>query len=116
MGREEHAAAYDKMRADDVTRKMYGKSFWRRRYQPAMLANNPICQRLINGEQCHNPATLVHHLLSPRERPDLFTTPSNTVCLCAGCHPGGMESTPLWRPNVDYVPTVFKNYLCEETK
>lgn len=71
-----------------------------------MLSNNPVCQRLHNGVQCRNGATLVHHLLSPRQRPDLFVVPDNLVALCVNCHPSD-EGTPHWREGVDFVPTKF---------
>jgi hypothetical protein len=66
-----------------------------------------MCQRIQkNGEQCHEPAKIVHHLWSPRQRPDLFIVPSNVVCLCANDHPTD-EGTPAWREGVDYVRTEF---------
>jgi hypothetical protein len=36
--------------------------------------------------QCRDAATDVHHLISPRIRRDLFTTPANVVCLCKRHH------------------------------
>jgi 5-methylcytosine-specific restriction endonuclease McrA len=71
---------------------------------------NPVCQRIPNaglykaGEQCHSPSSLVHHLISPRQRPELFLVPSNLVCLCEQCHPDA-EGTPDWVEGKDYVKT-----------
>jgi hypothetical protein len=71
---------------------------------------NPVCQKIPNtglykpGEQCHNRATLVHHLVSPRVDPTLFLVASNLVCLCNSCHPPD-DGTPWWKVGVDYVET-----------
>jgi hypothetical protein len=70
---------------------------------------NPVCQKIVNdglyrNEQCHNPAALVHHLVSPRQDPKLFLVASNLVALCAHCHPPD-DGTPWWKVGVDYVAT-----------
>lgn len=93
-------------KANDPVRKLYQCVRWFT-FRGAMLQNNPVCQRLWEGEQCRHPATLVHHLRSPKERPDLFIVPSNCVALCEHCHPT-TEGTPTWREGVDYVPTRFR--------
>jgi 5-methylcytosine-specific restriction enzyme A len=92
---------------NDPCRKMYNTSAWFR-FRWFVLNRNPICQRIVKGVQCRDAATVVHHLLSPRQRPDLFLEPTNVLCLCAGCHPGGEEGTPLWRVDIDYVPSVIE--------
>jgi len=83
-----------------------------------MRGLNPICQRIIvsnlyGTEQCHSPATLVHHIVSPRQRPDLFLVPSNLICLCDQCHPDA-EGTPNWKEwdgkTGDFVPTVLPKW------
>jgi hypothetical protein len=90
----------------DAVSQMYNRAPWPR-FRETMLAQNPICQRIQkDGSQCRNAATLVHHLISPRVRPDLFVDPANVACLCGHCHPTE-EGTPLWRPGTEYVPTKF---------
>ncbi|HXZ14067.1 MAG TPA: hypothetical protein VEG64_16900 [Candidatus Sulfotelmatobacter sp.] len=79
-----------------------------------MRGHNPVCQKILNvgmykNEQCHNASTLVHHLVSPKERPDLFLVPSNLVCLCENCHPP-TEGTPDWVAGKDYVATVLPKW------
>jgi hypothetical protein len=66
---------------------------------------NPICCRLIDGEQCHNPATVTHHLVSPRKDARLFLNAKNLTTLCEHCHPD--DDTPMWRVGVDIVQTVY---------
>ena len=93
-------------RHDEVS-KRYHRQPWIS-FRVAMLTQNPICQKIIDGEQCHAPARLVHHLWSPRVRPDLFVEPKNVLCLCERCHPSD-EGTPFWRVGVDYIATEFRN-------
>ena len=106
-GRSPESKAADRWRSkNDPIRRWYDTARWAR-FTVYMLDRNPMCQRIFKGEQCRNGATTVHHLLSPRQRPDLFLEPKNVVCLCAHCHPGGTEGTPEWVSGVDYVPTVI---------
>lgn len=85
----------------DPIYKLYSTAAWQR-FRLWRLADNPLCQRIVKGERCHFGATTVHHLFSPRERPDLFYDAHNTVCLCANCHQGGLAGTPEWRKGIDY--------------
>jgi 5-methylcytosine-specific restriction protein A len=94
----------NRLRQHDPVNAMYGREPWPS-FRGIVLAQNPICARRINGEQCHNPATLVHHLLSPRTRPDLFVAVSNVVALCQHCHPD--TDTPEWKAGRDFVATRF---------
>lgn len=90
----------------DKIYRMYNREPWPT-FRRWMLIQNPICQRIDRfGEQCKNPANIVHHLISPRQRIDLFVDPKNVACLCERCHPPD-EGTPHWRPGVDYVATAF---------
>lgn len=91
---------------NDATRRMYATAAWQR-FRLDRLASNPLCQRIVKGEQCRFGATTVHHLISPREKPELFFDPKNVLCLCANCHPGGEAGTPDWVVGVDYVPSVI---------
>jgi hypothetical protein len=99
-------AARQRWKNDDVSR-MYSRAPWPS-FRTTLIGQNPICQRLLKGGvQCQNWATLVHHLLSPRIRPDLFVSPQNCVALCATCHTPE-EGTPHWKVGVDYVPTEYR--------
>lgn len=98
----------------DPNDKRYKTTAWKRLSQ-VMRRLNPICQRIPAtglykpGEQCHAPAALVHHIISPRQRPDLFLVPSNLICSCEQCHPD-TEGTPDWVVGKDYVATVLPNW------
>lgn len=94
---------YAEREKNDPVRAMYRTAAWAR-FKRIRFNRNPMCQRLIDGVQCRWPATLLHHLISPRQRPDLFLEPANTVGLCANCHPPD-EGTPDWVEGVDYVPS-----------
>jgi hypothetical protein len=85
---------------------MYASTRWLT-FRDVLIRQQGFCQRLWDGVRCQNTPTLVHHLRSPKERPDLFVVPSNCVALCEHCHPT-TEGTPTWRTGVDYVPTVFR--------
>jgi len=90
--------------------KRYNRQSWRNpRYglRAALLVRNPICQKLTDGIQCHTPATVVHHLISPLDQPAAFWLPVNLCCLCVRCHPGGARGTK-WTAGVDFVPTNFE--------
>lgn len=90
---------------DEVYRQ-YGGALWRQ-FRELMLAQNPMCQKIQkDGGHCRYPAKIVHHLISPRERRDLFLEPSNVACVCEFDHPN-TEGTPHWRPGIDYFATVF---------
>jgi hypothetical protein len=91
---------------DDVD-EMYQRRPWPK-FRLIVLRQNPLCQRILKGQRCHNLSCVVHHLQSPRIRRDLFVTPQNVVALCECCHPGGTEGTPQWKVGVDYVKTEFK--------
>jgi hypothetical protein len=88
---------------------MYDRQPWPG-FQARMIRNNVICQRLNRGVRCRNLSKIVHHLIGPRQRPDLFVDPKNVVCLCRHCHPPD-EGTPHWREGVDFVPTVCPSVL-----
>ncbi len=94
------------VKKNDHVNRLYELASWGR-FKIHVLNRNPICQRIIRGEQCHAPAKVVHHLISPRQRPDLFLDAKNVVCLCPNCHPGGEAGTPEWKEGVDFVPSVI---------
>jgi len=98
---------YDKRRKEDPVARLYAMAAWQR-FRQFFFNRNPICQRIgADGKQCREVATLIHHLLSPRKRPDLFLDPKNVVALCAHCHPPD-EGTPDWVAGRDYVPSVIE--------
>ena len=99
---------YDRIRnANDPIRKMYTRARWLR-LSGFLRRDNAQCQRIKKGLQCWKPSEVVHHLISPYVREDLFYTPSNLVCLCKDCHPGGTSGTPDWKKGIDFVPTQFE--------
>lgn len=98
-------------KTNDPINRLYWLSAWKR-FCRMVLNRNPICQRIIKGEQCREAARVIHHLISPRHRPDLFLEPTNVLALCFNCHPGGEEGTPLWREGLDYVKSIISAPIC----
>ncbi len=97
---------YNKERAqNDTVYQMYRKMRWRR-FRDWLWRQNVICQLLRGGVQCTNVSKIAHHLVSPRQRPELFVEASNVVMLCPHCHPDS-DGTPHWREGVDFVATKF---------
>lgn len=92
-------------RVHDAVDLMYGRVRWIN-FREFILHRRPMCQRLVKGEPCRNPARIVHHLISPRSDISKFTDPNNVLALCETCHTPE-EGTPHWQPGVDYfvVPT-----------
>jgi 5-methylcytosine-specific restriction protein A len=77
--RREYQAQYDQTRRDEDAKDFYNSRQWKaaRAYK---LAEHPTC------ELCGRFATMVHHRLPLRERPDLKLTFSNFMSLCDPCH------------------------------
>jgi len=108
------SARGEKRIRDDIDRR-YGREPWPS-FRLAMLGQNPMCQRIQkDGTQCRQPARVVHHIWSPRVRPDLFVDPKNVVCVCLNDHPPD-EGTPWWRAGIDFVETQFRNPIVGEIK
>lgn len=106
--------SYDRDRnANDPIRKLYTRARWLR-LSAFLRRKNPTCQRIKRCFQCMKPSEVVHHLISPYDRLDLFHVPTNLVCLCADCHPGGTAGTPDWNPGVDFVPTEYEIMLANQ--
>jgi hypothetical protein len=82
--RRRAALDYERKKDDPVWKK-YNCQAWVR-FKASFFSCNPICQRLIDGKQCCARATLIHHILSPRVRPDLMYTFGNCRALCAAHH------------------------------
>jgi 5-methylcytosine-specific restriction enzyme A len=93
----------------DATDKLYAQTAWKGRYgfRRAILLQNPFCQKLTEGKRCHNLAKVLHHLISPRTRPDLFLSPSNVAAVCVEHHPVNTD-TPDWVAGIDFVPTQYE--------
>jgi len=81
----EHRTTDAARTAANATAHLYQTPAWRN-FRLSVLRHNPRCQRLENGEQCHEPATVVHHIISPIKNKDLFLVPSNVLCVCAHHH------------------------------
>lgn len=86
---------------------MYHSAAYKLRFQPAMKRQNPVCQRLVDGAQCHNPSTILHHLNEPNTTTEFYDA-KNVVMLCTVHHPGGRAGTPEWQEGRDYVKTEWK--------
>jgi hypothetical protein len=85
----------------DWVDKLYTTKRWFR-FRSWFLSRNIVCQRIVDGVQCHAFATEVHHRISPRTRPELFTDAENCVGLCRRHH----HKSEGDRPDDRYVPTV----------
>lgn len=113
VGNNSYARGRSARRAEthknDPTFKLYLSVAWRVRFRACFLAHNVICQRLHNGVRCNRPVEILHHIISPRKRPDLFFTPSNVVGVCRQDHPitEGEPEENRSRLSEIYVPTVW---------
>jgi 5-methylcytosine-specific restriction enzyme A len=103
----------DRKRHLDPIFKLYNCAAWHR-CTTAFLSCNPGCMRIgPEGKQCHEAATICHHLISPRVRQDLMYSFSNLKALCEAHH----EPTEGERPeNLDklseiYVATKFPKWM-----
>ena len=75
---------YEDKRNDEVWQ-LYQTPRWKN-FRSWLLARNPICQLIVDGQQCTKIANTVHHLKAVRKYPDLLLVASNCVCLCPGHH------------------------------
>jgi hypothetical protein len=98
---------YNRERAKDPNDRLYHCARWHR-LRRMILEQNFCCQRLHGFVQCMNLASVVHHLISPRKRPDLMYEVTNLAALCSDCHPGGERGTPDWKEGRDFVKTIFE--------
>jgi hypothetical protein len=100
--------SYDRYRANDPIRKLYNSHTWRT-FRVWFLGLNPICMRIENGKRCLRFADTVHHLLSPRNRPDLFLDATNVKAVCTAHHHHGDGA----QPDEEYVASETKLSLEE---
>jgi hypothetical protein len=82
---------YAERNTDEIS-KWYRTARWAK-FRTYFFRRHPICQRVVEGVRCLRIATLVHHRLSPRERPDLFLDEDNAVALCAPHHHKALGDT-----------------------
>jgi hypothetical protein len=91
----------------DPLHEMYQRPGWKR-LSKAFKQQNPMCLFIeADGVQCRYPATLVHHRIAAKERPDLFLDPKNLCALCDHHH-GHTAGDPA---GVNFASAVFKNSL-----
>jgi 5-methylcytosine-specific restriction protein A len=82
---EQHNQRVNAERNNDELRGLYKTARWLR-FRTWFLRNNPLCQRIWDGEQCHHIATEVHHRRGLREHPEDLCDPEHCVALCRACH------------------------------
>jgi len=83
----------------------YGRVRWLN-FRSFILHRRPLCQKINKGIRCTRPARIVHHLISPRTRPDLFVDEKNVIALCELDHPP-TEGTPNWVAGRDWEDDSF---------
>jgi hypothetical protein len=99
---EQHKRAEQDRRNADEVMKVYHTKRWER-FKMYMRSRNPLCQRILdNGKQCEQFSKILHHIISPRVRPDLMFDAANILCVCQAHHP----STEGEEDPSRYVPTV----------
>jgi hypothetical protein len=98
------AGQYNRFRMkDDPIWKFYQCATWVN-FRKTMRANgNVYCQAIEDGRRCRRPATVGHHLISPREDRTLVYNHNNVVMVCAHHHPRTAGDTP----DHEYVPTLM---------
>lgn len=104
-------AIHDAKRKADPVWSLYNRDQWRRRFRDAFFGHgNVICQRIVDGERCRHAVEILHHIFSPKKRPDLMYTPSNVVGVCRQHHPitEGEPVESLSRLDEIYVPTIWR--------
>jgi hypothetical protein len=102
---------YDKKR--QLHQKFYDTADWRTTSN-LLKTCNPICQRILpDGKQCEKPSTIGHHIVDPRDAPQLRLAFSNLVAVCARCHPGGAkgadETTEIYVRTIGPLEAEYKH-------
>jgi hypothetical protein len=104
---------WDKRNKANPVWKLYRSAAWKIRFHHSFFAaGNVLCQRLVNGVQCNRPVQILHHLISPRQKPNLFFTFSNVVGVCRQHHPNceGEPVENLSHLEDVYVPTKMPSF------
>jgi len=91
-GAQQTQRQYEAKRSDPVWM-MYQTPRWKV-FRQWFLRLNPQCQRIIDGMRCEQIADTVHHLLSPRQRPELFLDADNVKAVCREHHHHGEGAGP----------------------
>jgi len=88
---------YDEQRGTSAER---GYDYRWRKVREWKLAANPLCE-LCFEKGIVTPATMVHHIISIEERPDLRLVESNLQSCCNPCHEE-LEKEGRWNKNKSY--------------
>jgi 5-methylcytosine-specific restriction protein A len=105
--KQNDATERDRLRKQDEVAKWYVTARWRRFRAALRLQGNILCQAVHDGVRCSTLAVEYHHIVSPRERPELFLVASNVVGLCRACH-DKKAGTPHWLVGIDYIATIWR--------
>ncbi|QDU33764.1 HNH endonuclease [Poriferisphaera corsica] len=76
---------YDDNRRNKEAADFYHSKEWREVRVKALRRDNHLCKQCEKAGKL-TPATIVHHVLEARERPDLRTHLPNLESVCAACH------------------------------
>lgn len=79
---EQVRAAYERSRGSSSSRG-YGRDW--QAFRLGYLKAHPLCEDCTAARRI-TPATELHHVIKPRDRPDLRLDPSNVKALCERCH------------------------------
>jgi 5-methylcytosine-specific restriction enzyme A len=82
--KRQNQRAYEDKRSDE-TWMLYQQPRWKK-FRLWFWRLNPQCQRIIDGVRCEQVATILHHRISPRQRPELFTDANNVKAVCSEHH------------------------------
>lgn len=80
---------------DPVIARLYQSRRWKDKdhgIAALVRSKNPLCQYLDDsGHQCTHAATIVHHLIDPKDDPSRFFDWLNLVAVCSEHHQGGQR-------------------------
>jgi hypothetical protein len=93
----------------DPTWQLYQTRSWKL-FRAWFVRMNPACQLIVDGQQCGQPARVVHHRRGLRSHPEDLTAAEHCASLCAAHHHHGDGD----RPGDEYTPTET-NYSLEES-
>jgi hypothetical protein len=104
---KEKKRQYEEKKQDSIWQ-LYQTTSWKA-FRRWFIRMNPACQLIVNGEQCCQPAKVVHHRRGLRSYPEDLTSAEHCASLCAEHHHHGDGD----RPGDEYTPTET-NYSLEE--